>query len=56
MNEGTTLYPSAFEVKEYSCDVKAGYEKYLFLISWYYSGGELDGEQGDFAQINFTNP
>lgn len=55
VDEGTTIYPSAFEVKEYSCEVKAGYEKYFFLISWYYIGGELDGEQGGFAQVNFTN-
>mgnify|MGYP006283087221 CR=1 FL=1 len=51
VDEGTTINLSPYEVKNYSCNVKKGYDKYYFLVSWYYQ----NGEQGDFVDFNFTN-
>ena len=52
VDDGATVHLSPYEVKEYSCAVKKGYEKYYFMVSWYYQ----NGEQGYFTDVNFTNP
>jgi PKD repeat protein len=54
VNDEATIRLSPYEVKEYSCQVKKGYDRYFFMISWYYTIGEQ--EQGDFADVNFSNP
>jgi len=49
-----TLIMSPYEEKDYSCDVKTGYQTYLFWVQWFYLGTSTEGS--DIAQYEITNP